>query len=312
MDNFNLPSSYTANNPTELCNIIKTSLGYPVINIEVADEQIFMCIHKALELFSEYHFNGTNKTYQVISITDKEGTRGVFDLRNRSIFAITQIIRSSRSIRNALKTDSSALWVWDIVRGFATPGSNCGFGSNGANIFGGDLSYMEQVFQRQKMLEEYLDPLPDFWYNDSTGQLQIFDNINVGDIIVVEAWVKPYPETPSTNSSYVGGGYAGIDSKQTTIEQDYHNPNLAGIPASYAGGYDPTVNGSYNNRWVKEYATNLVKYLHGNILAKHQNTMNIGGTTIDGLRMMDQAQNEMDKLREELEELDIPVGIIMG
>lgn len=308
----NAPSSYTANNPTELLGIIKTMLGHPVINIEVSDEQIYMCIQKTMELFGEYHFSGSNKAYHVIVINSEEATNGVFDLSNRGIYSVSKIVRTGMNVRAALQKDSSALWVWDIVKGFATPGYNCGMSNRGANIFGGDLGYLEQVMQRQKMLEEYIDPLPDYWYNDSTGQLRVFNSFNIGDFIVIETWTKGFVDVgQALGSNTAGQAVTGVDSTQHSIADIYQNPGLGAHSVPVAGGRSERPHGSYNNRWVKEYSTEMVKYTWGNILAKHQGMFSAGGTTIDGMRMMDQAQMNMDKLREEVEEHDMPI-LLMG
>lgn len=300
------PTSYTAHNPTQLMNVIKSMLGAPVINIELDDNQILLCIQKTLELFGEYHFNGSNKTYHVIKIETEDGTKGTFDLSGRGIYAVSQIVRSSMNIKNAL-TSSSSLWVWDIIKGFATPGSNCG--SRGYDVFGGDLGYLEMVLQRQKMLEELINPMPDFWFNDNTGQLKIFDSFKVGDIVVLETWTKSYVDVHEAMGPTIAGtAQTGNSGKQASLTDIYNNPHASVRDSvAIAGGFDDTVHGSYNNRWVKEYATNLVKHTLGNVLAKHQNMFSGGGTTVDGLRMMDQAQVEMDKLREEVEELDMPI-----
>ena len=52
----------------ELC---LRQLGKPVIDIEVADEQIEDCIDLCLEYYVDYHYDATEKEYYKILVTDQ-------------------------------------------------------------------------------------------------------------------------------------------------------------------------------------------------------------------------------------------------
>ncbi|MGC3777864.1 neck protein, partial [Escherichia coli] len=62
----------------------------------------------------------------------------------------------------------------------------------GPNAFGADLGYFTQLTTYWSMMQDMLAPLPDFWFNDATGQLKIMGNFQLGDVIVVECWTKSY------------------------------------------------------------------------------------------------------------------------
>ncbi|WWS25364.1 hypothetical protein vBKpnAMK6_00422 [Klebsiella phage vB_Kpn_AM_K6] len=68
----------------------------------------------------------------------------------------------------------------------------------------------------------------------------------------------------------------------------------------------------YNNRWVKDYATALTKKLWGEILFKHQGLQLAGGVTVDGQTLKVEAQEEIERLREELDLLDPGCPILLG
>ena len=293
-------------NPRQLKDHILMRLGAPIINIEVTEAQIFDCIQRSLELYGEYHYNGLNRAYVAIKVdTDDKYINGIFDLSEYNIFAVTNIIRQSAS--SILTMDGSATypWVSDFILGLAGGGAGCSCSSMyGPWGYGADLSYYTTLMQYWDILQKTLNPELDYWFNDDTGQLQINGNFKSGDVIVLEAWIKSFVDVDDA----IGGDYYGENISYTPSEI-YNNPKL-GIPSILPkGGYSQ---GAFNNRWVKDYATALVKETNGQILAKHQGLQLPGGTTVDGIRLIEEARIEKERLREELDSLEAPPGILMG
>jgi hypothetical protein len=69
----------------------------------------------------------------------------------------------------------------------------------------------------------------------------------------------------------------------------------------------------YNDRWLKSYATALFKQQWGSNVKKYDQVQLIGGLTINGQTIFDEANAEIEKLIEELEtKYTIPVGFIVG
>lgn len=309
-------AGYNAFNPKELKDVILRRLGAPIINVEVTPDQIYDCIQRSLELFGEYHFDGLNKGYQVFFVGDDDEIfkNGVFDLSGKGVFAITQIVRTNIGSLTSMDGNATYPWFTDFLMGMA--GINGGMGSScnkfyGPNAFGADLGYFTQLMQYRSMMQDMLNPMPDFWYNDGTGQLKIMGNFQKHDIIICEVYVKSYIDVPDMVSNTAGYGFAGSCSASPSLSDVYNNPNLAKVNQR-AGEEDPLKQGSYNNRWVKDYATTLVKELNGQILAKHQGMSLPGGVTVDGIRLIEEAQREKEALRQELELLDPPFGILIG
>ncbi|UYM28820.1 neck protein [Serratia phage vB_SspM_LC53] len=311
-------AGYNAYNPKELKDVILRRLGAPIVNVEVTTEQIYDCIQRALELFGEYHFDGLNKGYQVFTIgeDDEELYRtGVFDLSGKNIFAITQIVRTNVGSITSMDGNATYPWFTDFMLGMA--GINGGMGSScnkfyGPNAFGADLGYFTQLMQYRTMMQDMLSPLPDYWYNDATGQLKVMGNFTKGDIIICEVFVKSYVDVEKAVGNTAGYGFASSCSTNPYSPGEiYDNPDRA-LSGMRAGQDDPIKQGSYNNRWVKDYATTLVKELNGQILAKHQGMSLPGGVTVDGVRLIEEARLEKEALRQELDLLDPPFGILVG
>lgn len=304
-------------NPKQLKDAILRRLGAPITNIEVTTDQVYDCIQRALELYGEYHYNGYNKGYQAFYIghDDEEKFRnGVFDLKGRNIFAVTQILRTNVGSLTSMDGQATYPWFTDFVLGLA--GINGGLGSScnsfGPNAFGADLGYFTQLMQYRSMMQDLLVPLPDYWYNDATEQLKVMGNFVKGDFIVIEVYTRSFNGVDSMVGNTVGYGYAsacGEDAWSPGAVWDNPARRISGMRVGEDLGLQ---DGAYNNRWVKDYATALVKEVNGNILAKHQGMQLAGGTTVDGIRLIEEARLEKERLREELDLLDPPTPILIG
>lgn len=302
--------SYTTNNPRELKDAILRRLGAPIVNVEVTEEQIYDCIARALELYGEYHYDGLHKSYATFVITEEQAKTGVFDLKGKNIFAVTQILRHGMGMMATLDGYSTLTWFTDFVMKLTGTGmGSCGF--YGPSAFTGDLGYFSSIMSYRTLLQDVLNPLPDYWFNEASGQLKVIGKLRAGDLLIIEVYTRSYASVDTMMNDTVGFAYAGCDTDYPTDAQRYDNPNLVNpylIGASSAGKED----GSYNNRWVKDYATALVKELNGTILAKHQGMQLPGGVTIDGVRIINEARDEIERLREELDLLGSGYPIMMG
>ena len=306
------------NNPKELKDEILTRLGAPIINIEVTTDQIYSCIQRALELFGEYHYDGLNKGYKAFYVGDSDEIykHGVFDLSEDNVFAVTRIVRTNVGSITSMDGNATYPWFTDFLLGMA--GINGGMGSScnkfyGPNAFGADLGYFTQLTTYMSMMQDMLSPLPDYWYNDMTGQLKVMGNFQKRDVIIVEVFTKAYVDVDKMVGNKVGYGQAGRQnaSNPWTLSETYDNPD--NILRGQKAGLDNNLkNGCYNNRWVKDYSTTLVKELNGQVLAKHQGMQLPGGVTVDGLRLIEEARLEKETLRAELDLLDPPFGILVG
>lgn len=77
---------------------------------------------------------------------------------------------------------------------------------------------------------------------------------------------------------------------------------------------DETTFGSiWNNPWLKEYATALIKKLWGATMKKHGNTLLVGGNTLNGQQMYDEAVTEIKELRRSVrEDFQAPPRMFLG
>lgn len=77
---------------------------------------------------------------------------------------------------------------------------------------------------------------------------------------------------------------------------------------------DPDVyNDAWNDRWLLEYATALIKRQWGNNLKKFNNMKMPGGLTFNGQQIYDEAEAEIKKLRQEMiSSYSLPVIDMIG
>lgn len=69
----------------------------------------------------------------------------------------------------------------------------------------------------------------------------------------------------------------------------------------------------YNDKWLKHYSTALIKRQWGNNLKKHEGVVLLGGVTLNGQKIYDEAVEEIDKLEEQLSEsYELPTDFFMA
>tara|TARA_B100000029_G_C17279187_1_gene852824 strand:- start:319 stop:768 length:450 start_codon:yes stop_codon:yes gene_type:complete len=139
--------------------------------------------------------------------------------------------------------------------------------------FAGDLSYYEQMQQYLSLLDMKLNGTPQVSFSRMQNRLYIFGDFGDKDIKAGE---------------YV------IAEVYTTIDPDTHTA-------------------IYNDKWLKEYTTALIKQQWGTNLVKFEGMQLPGGVTLNGRQIFDDASNEIEKLRENLRlEHELPIDFQVG
>jgi hypothetical protein len=160
----------------------------------------------------------------------------------------------------------------------------------------------------------------------------------LGEYVVIECYRKLEPDTvtltgtfTSTNTSNLITG-TGTTIDQQIIEGDIItvggqdaqvnriiSPTQAFLTANLATsvtGATATKTGVsdvWNDRFLKQYATALIKYQWGSNLSKFAGVQMPGGVTLDGPRIMQEAQVEIDKIETEMQAYNVlPPEILTG
>jgi hypothetical protein len=160
----------------------------------------------------------------------------------------------------------------------------------------------------------------------------------LGEYVVIECYRKLVPDTimltgtvTATNTSnlitgtgttfdqqIIEGDIITIDGQDAQVNriisptQAYLTTNLA-TSVTTATATKTGVSDVWDDRFLKQYATALIKYQWGTNLSKFAGVQMPGGVTLDGPRIMTEAQVEIDKIETEMQAYNVlPPEILTG
>lgn len=282
--------------PQQLQDEVLRRLGAPVVQVEVTEDQVKDCIDQALELFIEYHHEGTRKVFLAIQVSQDDIDNGGIFYVDRPIQAISDVIHNSDVSAAGLGFARDFVMAFPSWIGYAHGGNHATaqgmFSQN--NTFSVLTNDMWEQYAKE-WERRFTDEIIWQW-NARTQELMIFNNLVEGQLIVVEAWVPTaVPLDRLIDPSTTGG-----DTFNPAHAEDARQPQFN------TEGFQNAL----NDRWVKDYTTALVKRLNGTILKKFQGQKLPGGLEVDGQSMFDEAGQEIERLREELYSLELPMPVI--
>jgi hypothetical protein len=300
-------------------------LGFPVIEINVDDDQVDDRIDDALAFFNDYHFDGTEKIYMKHRITAE-------DINRRWIYCPDAVT----FVTNVFPFDdsNSSINMFDL-RYQLRLHDLYDFTS---------VSYVsyEMTMQHIATLNMLFSGKPQFRFNRHQNKLFLdidwSSDREVGEYVIVECYRQLQPDSVTltgtvtcTNTSNTVTGTAtvfdreilendviviGGEEKQvrhilSPTELTLYSPvssNKTSVSLVKTGLSDV-----WNDRFLKKYATAKIKYQWGSNLSKFAGIQMPGGVTLDGVRIMQEAQAELDKIEEEMYTMSsLPSEILTG
>jgi len=137
----------------------------------------------------------------------------------------------------------------------------------------GDLAYYEQVMQYMSLLDMRLNGTPQVDYVRKQNRLYIHGNFEDGDV---------------KEGEYI------VAEVYTVIDEGSHTS-------------------VWNDMWLKEYTTQLLKLQWGTNLIKFEGMQMPGGVTLNGRQLYEDALQELERLREKLRmDHELPVDFFVG
>ena len=315
----------------ELIHWCLRKLGAPVIDINVDEDQIEDRIDEALMYFRDYHFDGVERCYLHHQITAStmeltaaftpDITRGsklvgqtsgaigfAFDKSedNRKIrFGIengkkfvkgeTVVLDGTAHTFQILDSDS-AIVLGDIDNKFITVGEKV-------------ISITNIIPQESSTIGGNLGGMFDFQYQFALNNMF---NLASTDLVTYDIYQRYISQW-----EFMFRGSKGIrfnrktdrvylDVKQWTVDQWV-------ILEAWAALDPTTYTEVYSDEFVREYACALIKLQWGANLKKYSGIQLPGGTTLNGQQLYDEAQTELDKLRERIrKEFELPPDFLVG
>ena len=255
------------------------ALGFGVIDINVSDDQVDDRIDEALQYFAQYHYDGVEKMYLKYQITQDDVDRAASnDTTTATDTVDSSITASFKEGKNFIPMPSSVVSVIQIFP-FDDQATN--------NMF--DIRYQLR-----------LNDLYDFsstsiiQYQMTMQQLDFLSHILVGE--------KPVRFNQHQNRLYIDMDFANdIAVDEFLIIECYRKID----PASYPDIFDDI--------YLKRYATALIKRQWGANLSKFEGVQMLGGVTLNGAKLFEEAQADIEKLEEQIQlAYELPPNYMIG
>jgi len=263
----------------ELIDYCKRKLGAPVLEINVADEQIDDLVDDAIQFFQERHFDGVYQTFYKYKITQddidrgrapgpkgSEKTVGVSTITVNTSIVGTATTFSYQESSNYLEVPPNIIGVTKV---FHFDGSNTithNMFSVKYQLFLNDIYYWGTTeILSYAMVKTYLEDL-DFLL---TTQKQIRFNKRQDRLYLDIDWGSVSP-----------GQYLILDCYSTLDPNDYSRV--------------------WNDSFLKPYLTALIKRQWGQNLIKFAGVKLPGGVELNGRQLYDDAQREIDLIMERM------------
>ena len=257
----------------ELITYCKRQLGAPVLEINVADEQIEDLVDDAIQYFHERHFDGVLQTFLHYKVTEDDinrgkgpGTPGVSGITtttvSENVGTTTQFSYTENN--NYIKVPPSVIGITKIFRFDGSNTTTNSMFSVKYQMFLNDMYYFGSTeILTYAMTKRYLEDL-DFMLNT---EKQIRFNQRQDRLYLDVDW-----------GSVTKDDYLVLDCYRLLNPNDFTRV--------------------WNDSFVKRYVTQLVKRQWGQNLMKFQGVKLPGGVELNGRQIYDDAQKELDSIRE--------------
>lgn len=271
------------NSRQSLIDYCLRKLGAPVLEINVADEQIDDAVDDALQLFHERHFDGVVRTFLKYQVTEEDKDRGRAGPGGTGISSETAVGVTTNFTwyenGNYIQVPDSIIGIEKVFKFDSSSISN-GMFSVKYQLFLNDIAFDlgYQGLLTYAMTKSYLEDI-DFLL---TTDKQLRFNKRQNRLYMDIDW-----------ASAVAGDYIVLDCYRIINPDDFTNV--------------------YNDSFVKLYLTALIKRQWGQNLIKFKGAKLPGGIELNGREIYDDAEREiLDIKNRMLSEYEIPPLDLIG
>jgi hypothetical protein len=259
----------------ELIDYCLRKLGAPVLEINLADEQIDDLVDDALQFFQERHFDGVERMYLKYKITEEDLNRGQADPKvgvgivtttgSANISGIGTTTFSFYENSNFIQVPDSVIGIEKVFK-FDTSTISAGMFSIKYQLFLNDLYYFNSVELLQyAMVKTYLEDI-DFLL---TPDKQIRYNKRQNRLYLDIDWTAKAKDT-----------FIIIDCYRILDPNDFTKV--------------------YNDSFIKKYLTALMKRQWGQNLIKFRGVKLPGGIELNGREIYEDAERELESIRQRM------------
>jgi len=268
----------------ELIDYCLRRLGYPVLEINVDDDQIDDLVDDALQYFQERHFDGVERMYLKYKITQEDidrgsgkGTGGV-GIVTTTASSTTGNTFNFYETSNYIQIPDSVIGIEKIFK-FDSSSISGGMFSIKYQLFLNDLYYFNSVELLQySMVKSYLEDI-DFLL---TTDKQIRFNKRQNRLYLDIDWKSQSPDN-----------YIVIDCYRILDPNKFTNV--------------------YNDSFLKIYLTALIKKQWGQNLIKFSGVKLPGGIELNGREIYNDAERDLESIKQRMSsEYELPPYDMIG
>lgn len=239
----------------ELADYCLRQLGAPLLEINVADEQVDDRIDDAISYYHDYHFDGTQKVFLAHQVTAQDIANKYIDIPEAVIGVVN---------------------IFDVGDSYSTN-----------NLF--NIRY-----------QIALNDLFAFNYGPFAPYYMALQNVALAEELFVGRQSLRFNR--HTNKLYIDMAWG-----EKVVEGEYI------IVEGYQALDPDTYTDVYNDKWLKRYATQLIKRQWGENLKKFEGIAMPGNVQFNGQKIWDEASEEIAKLEEEMiNTYSLPVSDMLG
>ncbi len=263
---------------TELIDYAKRQLGAPVLEINVADEQISDLLDDAFQFWNERHYDGVVKMPMKYQFTDDDISRG-----NGTVGIVTTTVTQPASTGIGTTAGADATFKFEENSNYIKMPDSI-IGVNKIYRFDGSNTMTNNMFSVKYQLF-----LNDVYYFDSLELLTYaMTKTKLEDIDFLLNTEKQIRYNIRQDRLYLDIDWGSVSLNDYIIIDCWRI-------------LDPSDSTKvYNDRFLKRYFTALLKRQWGQNLIKFQGVKLPGGIELNGRQIYDDAQLELDKIQERM------------
>lgn len=306
-------------------------LGYPVIEINVDDDQIEDRIDEALKYYYDYHFDGSEKIYYRHKVTEAnrggvvseiQVTNGGTGYSNTDTLTITGNGTGATATLSTYANGTISNVTVTAYGGNYYPAPNItintstGSGATLKAYNGGYITLPENIMGAVHVFP-YGDPavssddLFNIRYQIALNDLYTLTSVSMvpyymvmqhlGLITDMLVGKQPFHYNRHTNKLYLDADWNKITVGSFLLVEAYEV-------------IDPDVfTDAWGDRWLQNYATQLIKRQWGSNLTKFSGMVLPGGVQFNGEKIYNDAEQEIEKLEKEMiSSYSLPVMDMIG
>ena len=322
---------------TTLIDYAKRKLGWPVIEINVDDDQAEDRLDDALQYFAEYHFDGVVKDFIKHQMTTVDRTNEYISISNDVL-----------SVLGIFPTDETTVNMFDVRYQTRLDWLTSGW-------MGNQMLHYDMVKKHMNLIQMLLSGQKPIRYNRHQNRLYLdldwpteFGSFsgNTVTALTVTAGGTGYTSAPTVSiaaptsgttatatATVSGGVVTGLTI--TEAGTNYVSKTPPAVTFSGGGGSgaaatatvgteyiiiecwkkldSATYTDIFDDMFLKEYITALIKRQWGSNLSKYEGLQLPGGVTLNGAKIFEEAQVEIDKIQEQMSvKYELPTDFMIG